>query len=286
MTEVRRPCAADRPAVERFLAAHPLTTLFLRNNLAAAGLEDGDQPYRGRWAAGFQAGEVVAVAAHFWNGNLILEAPRDLAAVVRCALTPGGRRPLAGILGPYEQAVAALAALGRAGAPRRLDSRQTLYALDLAALRAPPLLSEPDVAVRPPAAAEEDLVLAWRVAFARETRSLPDGPALKSTLRAGLARLSAAGHHWVLAQRGTPVAYSAFNAVLPDTVQVGGVYTPPARRGQGFGRAVVAGTLQFARAGGATRSVLFTDEHNHPARRAYESLGYVRVGTYGILGLA
>ena len=77
--------------------------------------------------------------------------------------------------------------------------------------------------------------------------------------------------------------YSAFNAALPDCVQVGGVFTPPPLRGRGFGRAVVAGTLLLARERGVERSVLFTGPDNAPAQTAYRALGYRDIGDYGLV---
>ena len=79
---------------------------------------------------------------------------------------------------------------------------------------------------------------------------------------------------------------SAFNAALPDMVQIGGVYTPPALRGHGYGRAVVAGSLLEARADGVERSILFTAAGNAPAQRAYRALGYRVVGRYGVVVFA
>ena len=82
-------------------------------------------------------------------------------------------------------------------------------------------------------------------------------------------------------EQGAPVAYSAFNARLPEIVQVGGVWTPPDRRGRGYARAVVAGSLLEARAEGVRRAVLFTS--NPMARRAYEALGFRKIGEYGLV---
>jgi len=42
--------------------------------------------------------------------------------------------------------------------------------------------------------------------------------------------LMQAGHIRLLVQNGTPVAMTAFNAALPESVQIGSVYTPPAMR--------------------------------------------------------
>ena len=62
---------------------------------------------------------------------------------------------------------------------------------------------------------------------------------------------------------------------------MGGVWTPPERRGRGYARAVVAASLLDARAEGVERAVLFTE--NPVARRAYEALGFRRVGEYGLV---
>jgi predicted GNAT family acetyltransferase len=86
---------------------------------------------------------------------------------------------------------------------------------------------------------------------------------------------------WLLVDGGRPVAFSAFNARLPDIVQVGGVWVPVELRGRGYGRAVVAGSLLDARARGASRAVLFAERED--AKRAYRGLGFSVLGEYGLL---
>ena len=66
-------------------------------------------------------------------------------------------------------------------------------------------------------------------------------------------------------------------------MQVGGVWTPPETRGRGYARCVVAGSLLHARAQGVTRALLFTMESNVAAVRAYEALGFRRIGDYGLM---
>jgi predicted GNAT family acetyltransferase len=134
---------------------------------------------------------------------------------------------------------------------------------------------------------EIDLIAGWRADYARETLSRPDTPALPIRSRQETERLHAEGRAFVAATAtDEPLAFSAFNAVLPDAVQVGGVWTPPARRGRGYARAAVAGSLLDARARGVTRGVLFTAQENRPAQRAYEALGFQVVGDYGLLGFS
>ena len=77
------------------------------------------------------------------------------------------------------------------------------------------------------------------------------------------------------------MAYTAFNARLPDVVQVGGVWTPPDMRGRGYARCAVAASLLQARAEGARRAILFTNSAS--GARAYEALGFARTGQFGLL---
>ena len=90
----------------------------------------------------------------------------------------------------------------------------------------------------------------------------------------------------MLERDGAPVAYAAYNAAVPTCVQIGGVWTPPDLRGQGFARAVVAGSLLAARERDVQRSVLFTEVDNHFAKSAYRALGYERIGDYGMVMFA
>ena len=72
------------------------------------------------------------------------------------------------------------------------------------------------------------------------------------------------------------------NAKFKPFNQVGGVWTPVSERGQGYARMVVAGSLQHATEQGYSMSVLFTDDLNIGAQKAYESLGYKHIGEFGL----
>ena len=82
---------ADGPALERFFARHPYTTLFFQSNLLAAGFEDRGEPMQGTYAAALEGEEIVGLAASFWQGNVALECPRHLDAVCRLAVERSGR---------------------------------------------------------------------------------------------------------------------------------------------------------------------------------------------------
>lgn len=256
--------------------------MFLRSNARAAGLIDRGEPLQGTWVAALEAGVIVAVAAHFWNGMLSLQAPVRVEEVARAALARSGRT-LSGFTGPWRQVAEARRALGRDGAKSSLDSREELFSLDLARLRVPKDLREARFECRRPRAEELDLLGAWRAEFSIEALGAADRPELRASSRDEIARLHERGSSWILLDGGRPVAFAAFNAELPEIVQIGGVWTPPALRGRGYGRAVVAGSLLEARRRGVERAVLFTGEENRSARAAYLALGFRVIGDYGLV---
>jgi RimJ/RimL family protein N-acetyltransferase len=272
----------DAPALAGFFSNHAHTTLILQGNALAAGLLDHGREYEGTWAAAFDGAEIVAVAAHFWNANLVIECPRRLDAVVRLVVERSGRA-LAGILGPRAQVTEARRVLGAWDRATAIDATEDLFALSLDRLRVPDALSAGRVRHRPPREDELALATQWRVEYERETLGSTDGPALRAKAARDIASLQRMGRQWILLEEARPVAYSAFNARTPVCVQIGGVWTPPALRGRGYARCVVAGSLIDAREAGAREAVLFTGRENRPAQAAYRALGFERVGDYGIV---
>jgi ribosomal protein S18 acetylase RimI-like enzyme len=277
----------DEPKVEALLEAHADSSLFLRCNLLAGLVNHGDR-YQGTWAGAFDAtpgdGRLVAVAMHSWFGSILIQAPVHVAAVVAAAACASAR-PVAGFIGPWIQALAARDALGLTEAPMRLESHEGLYALPLDGLVVPALLASGRAQARRSRPADLDLLTEWRVGYRVDTNAEHDGPELRTASRADVEIGLAEGSGWVLELDGAPVAYQQFNAMMPDVVQVGGVWTPPSLRGRGYGRSVVAGALLGARAEGVRRGVLFTGETNLAARRAYVALGFTRVGDWALIFL-
>jgi RimJ/RimL family protein N-acetyltransferase len=202
---IRRLVSGEEAVTDAYLATVPERTLFLRSNLARAGLADDGRPVSGVYAGAFDDGTLAGVAAHFWNDNIVV-APG-------CA----------------------------------------------------------------------------------ETMSTPDTPEARADQRRYLEAYQDKGHHFVVSdarvtsqheQGGGLGAYSAFNATIADTVQIGGVWTPPPQRGRGHARCVVAGSLQHARDRGVRSAILFTDEKNVAAQRSYVAVGFRPIGDYGIVFFA
>ena len=66
-------------------------------------------------------------------------------------------------------------------------------------------------------------------------------------------------------------------------MQIGGVWTPPELRRQGYGRAVVAASLLDAQSEGVKTAILFTGKGNIAAQKAYEALGFRHIDSYRLV---
>jgi RimJ/RimL family protein N-acetyltransferase len=258
--------------------------MFLRSNARSAGLTDRGQPMQATYVAAFEDGRIAGVAAHCWNGMLLVQAPEGghAAAAAREAVRRSGRT-VTGFSGPWSQVVAAREALGLGAAPTAKDSRDELYALEIARLVVPPDLARGELRCRHPLESELEQLVDWRVRFAIEALGATDSPDLRHASTDDVRLQHERGTDWVLLAGGTPASYAVFNAMLPDIVQIGGVWTPREVRGRGYARSVVAGSLLAARKQGVARAVLFADPANAAARRAYQFLGFQIVGDYGLV---
>jgi predicted GNAT family acetyltransferase len=180
-----------------------------------------------------------------------------------------------------DQVTAATAALGMADTPPMHCGNDDLYALDLSELSIPTSLQSGEVRCRLSSPEDLELLTAWRIAYCIEVLGDAHDSTLEREAEDLILKLHDQRNLWLLEQDGRRVAKTAFNARIPDCVQVGGVWTPPEERGRGFARAVVAGSLRDAREAGARRAILFTD--NPAARKAYESIGFRKIGRYGFV---
>ena len=80
---------------------------------------------------------------------------------------------------------------------------------------------------------------------------------------------------------GEPVAKANTNAIGINCVQIGGVYTHPLYRRNGYAGALVQALCNRATQGGR-KPVLFVKEKNTPAFNLYRKLGFEECGRYTI----
>jgi RimJ/RimL family protein N-acetyltransferase len=258
----------DEAALRAFVLPRLASSVFLLSNMQAAGLADHGEVYQGSYAAAFEGDAIVGVAAHYWQGNLVLQAPKHSALLWRAAVRASGR-PLSGMVGPAEQVTTVFQQL----------------ALTLAELVVPPALASGALRGRAMEPRDLELITNWRVGYALEALGEPDTPETHARCRAAIERQLNEGRMWLVETQGQPVACSGFNAVTPEVVQVGGVWTPPALRSRGYARAAVATSLLAARAQGVPLAVLFAGDYNIAAQKAYRSLGFRQVGEFRLVRL-
>jgi RimJ/RimL family protein N-acetyltransferase len=267
--------------LEVFLQQRLQTSLFLLSNMRQAGLVDTGQRFEGTYAAAFEGEAIAGVVALFWNGSLIYQAPNYLPALQE-AVRIATNRPIKTLLGPSNQVAAGLDALG-ASVRVHMDDPQVLFSLRLADLAVPEPLRTGAVHARVLTAADTPVLAQWRAASRMESFLEPDTPELREEAQDSVERYLASQRQWVLEADGMLVSTCTFNAEIREVVQVGGVYTPPEARGRGYARSVVAAALLDARAEGAGDAILFTDDDNQAAQKAYRAIGFRPIGDYRIV---
>jgi hypothetical protein len=281
--EVRQLRPGDDLQLSAFLESRADSSMFLRNNLRRSGLEDTGLAYSGTYVAALEKGRIEAVAALYWSGTLMVQAPYHLGPILQL-LTRLDTRPVRGILGPLPQTDEARQLLGMTRTPVLKASREDLFALGLDRIEMPEPLAEGRWTSRRPRRSELAGLVDWRVLSVTETGAAaqPD-ERTRADAEEVICNLDRDGALWVLEVDGRIVSMNSYNATMPDMVQIGGVFTPTGLRGLGFARACVAGSLVSARHAGVKRSVLFTPKENASAQAAYRAIGFRVVGDYGIV---
>lgn len=262
-----RPMAPeDRATVKALLAADVAGTMFPQASLHGSGYPADF------WVTGVPTSGVIGLSR---TGRMLMPHwPGGDWSGARAALAG---QTIEGFAGRPDQVRRLRFALGLNAVPARFDSDEPGYALDLAALTLPDCTG---FTLSPLAAADAPLIHRWRAAYEAEIFATPPEEAGENA-RTAFTRWLAAGSHRLLRRNGQPLALSGFNARLPDTVQIGGVYVPPELRGQGLARRAVGLHLQQAKAEGVTRSVLFAA--SAPAERAYRALGFQPAGRFALI---
>jgi GNAT superfamily N-acetyltransferase len=198
--------------------------------------------------------------------NPILDAvPVVAAPLVADVMVDDGALPN-GALGPPDTVAAyARRDAERTGSTHRVTREQGVYRLTTLV---PP---RPTTGTfRNATAADADLVLAWDHAFVTEV-GLPEREAGR------LHQRIADGLVWVWEDRGEVVSLAGCGGYTPNGARIGPVYTPPERRGRGYGSAVTAGATTTLLDAGRTYCFLYTDLANATSNKIYRDIGYEHV---------
>jgi GNAT superfamily N-acetyltransferase len=278
----------DAARVNMLLAGARDETMFLRSNLRHGGFVFEGRPFQAKYFGAFVTDTLVGVAALCWNGMVLVYAPYGLDVLLEALMQEAAEHgpPISGLAGPTHQLHRARAMLDFTDRPVLHDVDADLFALNLDTLKRPALLDAPGISLRRPRLTDLPVLVDWEIGYRIEALGDRSAGRQRAKIQHALAQQLATGTHNIrmLERDGMPVSRTMFGATLADMVQVGGVWTPQEQRGKGYGRAVVAGSLHNAAIAGVRRAVLFA--HEPHAIRAYEALGFLRVGHYTLVTLA
>lgn len=216
------------------------------------------------------AGEVVGAALQTPPHNLVLARPLQESAheTLARALTDDGIE-LPGVVAAVPEADHFSDAWeARIGVERVRRVSQRIY--QLTRLRAPR-----GVEGRARITTDRDvpLLIDWVEAFAEEAFAGRHGPA-SDTEHMVRSRLEANEGGFMLWETGGPVSLAGWGGPTPNGARIGPVYTPPDKRGRGYGAAVTAAVSEMQLARGKRFCFLYTDLANPTSNGIYQAIGY------------
>lgn len=262
----------DLPAVRQLLARDPVTDVFVASRVDACGLDP--------WRLGAEVwghvvdGRIAALCysgANLWpvgagSASLRLFAERARRAGRRCSSIVGEAGCVAELWRHLEPCW---------GPAREVRDAQPLLVID-----GPPLV-KPDPGVRVVRPDELDVLMPASVAMFTEeigvSPVLADGGAL---YRARVAEFIGHRRSFARIEDGRVLFKAEIGAVAAGVCQVQGVWVAPEHRGRGLGATGTASVVALARSLYAPVVSLYVNDFNLPARRAYDRVGFRRVGTF------
>ena len=118
---------------------------------------------------------------------------------------------------------------------------------------------------------DRDLLVEWCRAFLAEALGRSDPTEATNIVDRGM---SAGTRTFFLWEDDGPAALAGVNGPTPNGIRIGPVYTPPERRGRGYGSAVTAAATQAQFDAGRRFVYLFTDLANPTSNKIYQAIGY------------
>lgn len=263
-----------------YLNHYQETSMFIRNNLYHSGITCHHGPFHGEYYGSFENNQLNGVLAHYWNGNVMMQAENfsALSALVE-KLECDRTRPIAGILGEDTQAVFVIDKLNLEASVFAINYQEKLFLLELEKMTIPKAIHSYSCTLKPVQKCDIHIIKEWLVAYHIEALGDDaDNPTLEQSIMEEIQDTQLGQNRWVLFVNNTPVSLCGFNANLPDIVQIGPVYTPSSLRNNGFARIAVYLCLKQAAERDVKRAILFTNDNS--AICAYQALGFHQIGKY------
>lgn len=263
----------DLEWITALLRDHIQTSMFLLDNLQKYGL-GSDAPYGMQiWCLNDREG-IFAITN---SGSVMMQAPTAGGADWRALGPLIAGREIAFVLGDAPQSRAFMAAVGLSQQPTTRDADEPGFQLDLADLV---LDQRPGEALRPFADIPYEELLEWGTAYNVEVTG-KDPEVARELTQMNTAIYLERDSHRLLYEGARPVSRTGINAQVGDVVQIGGVYTPPELRGQGYARRAVAYHMDELRQKGVRKAVLFAASDK--AAKAYRAIGFEPAGSFTLV---
>ncbi len=260
-------------------AQAPVANLFVAARLRA--LQQDPRRGGGELWGWYEAGRMRSAC---WSGaNLVpVEASEPAIEAFAHRARRNGRQ-CSSIVGPAAAVLGLWQHLQNSWGPARdIRSNQPLMAMQSAPLVAP------DPAVRRSVPAELELLVPACVAmFTEEVGYSPIAADGGAVYRSQVAGLVGAGRSFVrideVGGRPEVVFKAELGSVIPEAVQVQGVWVAPRYRGRGLAAPAMASVVEIVRREVAPIVSLYVNGYNTRAVRAYERVGFQTVGTYATI---
>ena len=261
----------DLDRIKTFLEGHVTTSMFPLSNLEAYGTERHDLSVQ-FWLHE-EAGDITDVLT-ITQAGMVFPQIHTLSITELTELVSD--RTIIGVIGEATQ-VETFRAKFTPNAPTKLDAVEPHFSLSLEHMQMP---DTQGMTLTPLEDADRDLMIEWRRLYELEALNETPEKALEIATK-DVERYIERDSHRVLYHNSRPVCTTGFNATYKTCVQIGGVFTPPDLRNNGYARAAVALHLKEAQTKGADMAILFSA--SEAAARAYMSIGFRQIGEFTLM---
>ena len=266
---------SDLPETLELLARDPVVNVFADYRARLTRLDP-------RWLGGemwgyAEDGRLLSVCHAAANLVPVDATPEAVEAFAGRAISQGRR--CSTIVGPAD----AVAGLWSHLAPHWSPPRELRWNQPHLEIATEPTLA-PDPLVRRTRPEELDVVYPSCVAmYTEEVGVSPEAGGGADMYRARVSQLIGKGWSFVRIEDGQVVFKAEVAAASPYACQVQGVYVDPARRGEGLAAPGMAAVVAYALRDVAPVVSLYVNEHNQPARRAYQAVGFRQSATFATI---
>ena len=266
---------SDLPAMSELVARDPVVNVFVDYRARVTQLDP-------RWMGGemwgyVEDGELVAACHAAANLVPVNAGPEAIAAFAARGIRQ--RRRCSTIVGPADMVAGLWSHLSdHWSRPREFRWNQPHLEISTA----PKVAPDPAVC----RTTHDDLETLYPACVAMYTEEVGISPELgggADMYRARVAQLIGKGWSFARIEDGRVLFKAEIAAVTPYACQVQGVYVDPDRRGEGLATAGMAAVVDHALREIAPVVSLYVNDHNLPARRAYEAVGIEQTAVFSTI---